>query len=46
MSGSSGQQRRHARDIAVVLAGLIGAAEDDLVERAPIGVGVAATSAP
>ena len=29
------QQQRHARDVAVVLAGLVGAAEDDLVERAP-----------
>ena len=40
------EQRRHARDIAVVLASLVGAAEHDLVERAPIGIRIALASAP
>ena len=31
-----GQQRRHARDVAVVLAGLVGAAVDHVVELIPI----------
>ena len=35
-SGRPGQQQRHARDVAVVLAGLVGAAEIHLVERRPI----------
>ena len=29
----TGQQRRHARDVAVVLARLVGAAQDDVVDR-------------
>ena len=32
----SGQQQRHARDVAIVLAGLIGAAENHVVDRRPI----------
>ena len=36
-----GQQQRHARDIAVVLAGLVGAAEEHFVEPRPVGLGVA-----
>ena len=36
-----GQERCHARDVAVVLARLVGAAEDHLVELRPVGVGVA-----
>jgi hypothetical protein len=32
---------RHARDVAVVLAGLVGAAVEDVVERAPVEVGMA-----
>ncbi len=42
----AGEQQRHARDIAVVLAGLVGAAEIDLVERGPIDVGMPLPSAP
>ena len=37
----SGQQQRHARDVAIVFAGLIGAAEEDFVEPRPVGLGVA-----
>ena len=37
----SGQQERHARHIAVVFAGLIGAAEKDLVELRPVGLRIA-----
>ena len=33
--GQPGEQQRHARDVAVVLAGLVGAAVDDVVDRAP-----------
>jgi hypothetical protein len=45
------QQQRHARDVAVVLAGLVGAAEIDLVDRdqSSLALGAAAiarTSAP
>ena len=36
-----GEQERHARDVAVVLAGLIGAAEEHFVEPRPVGLGVA-----
>src|SRR5262249_27414032 len=39
--GKSGNQQGHARDVAVVLAGLIGAAKHDLVDRRPIDVGMA-----
>ena len=35
-SGKSGEQRRHARDVAVVLAGLVGAAEDHVVHGLPV----------
>ena len=35
------EQERHARDIAVVLAGLVGAAEEYFVEPRPIGFGIA-----
>ena len=41
VSGKPGQQQRHARDVAVVLAGLIGAAEKNFVEPRPIGLSVA-----
>ena len=34
--GQPGEQHRHARDVAVVLARLVGAAEDDLVDRAEL----------
>jgi hypothetical protein len=37
----AGEQGRHARDVAVVLAGLVGAAVEDVVERAPVEVGMA-----
>ena len=36
----AGQQRRHARHVAVVLAGLVGAAEDHLVQRGPVHCGM------
>ena len=36
-----GEQRGHARDVAVVFARLVGAAHDDVIERAPIDAGVA-----
>ncbi len=39
--GELGQERRHAGDVAVVLARLVGAAEDHLVELGPVGVRVA-----
>ena len=32
----AGKQKRHARDVAVVLAGLVGAAEIDLVDLVPV----------
>ncbi len=35
-SGQPGQQQRHARDVAIVLARLIGAAVDDVVDRRPV----------
>ncbi len=34
--GQAGEKHSHARDVAIVFAGLIGAAVDDVVERAPI----------
>ena len=37
----AGQQRRHARDVAVVLARLVGAAEDHVVDGRPVDVGLA-----
>src|SRR6185437_8296038 len=42
----AGKQQRHAGDVAVVLAGLIGAAEKDLVEPRPVGLGVARDQRP
>ena len=42
----AGKQQRHARDIAVVLAGLVGAAEQHLVEPRPIDFGVARDQRP
>ena len=41
-----GEQQRHARDVAVVLAGLVGAAEDDVVDAPPVDAGDGAPSAP
>ncbi|MCY1240086.1 hypothetical protein D9M72_529150 [compost metagenome] len=35
------QKQRHARDVAVVLAGLVGAAEDYVIDRVPVDIGVA-----
>src|SRR5208283_4336658 len=32
----AGKQQRHARDVAIVLAGLVRAAQDDVVDRARI----------
>ncbi len=37
----AGEQRGHARDVAVVLAGLVGAAVVDVVERSPVDAGMA-----
>ncbi|MFK4520055.1 hypothetical protein ABIF20_007420 [Bradyrhizobium japonicum] len=34
------EQQGHARDVAVVLAGLVGAAEEDFVDLCPIEIGV------
>ncbi len=34
------QQQRHARDVAVVLAGLVGAAEIDFIDRGPVELGM------
>ena len=39
--GNARQQQRHARHVAVVLAGLVGATEHDLVERRPVDLGIA-----
>ena len=39
------QQQRHPRHVAVVLAGLVGAAEINLVDRGPVEPGCRATSA-
>jgi hypothetical protein len=36
-----GQQQRHACDIAVVLAGLVGAAEKDFIQPRPVGLCIA-----
>ncbi|MNE26937.1 hypothetical protein D3C80_1203270 [compost metagenome] len=37
----AGQQARHARDVAVVFTGLVGAAIDDVVDAAPVHLWVA-----
>ena len=42
----AGQQRRHAADVAVVLAGLVGAAVEQVVDGGPIDAGIAFASAP
>ena len=39
--GQPRQEQRHARDVAVVLAGLVGAAEEHVVELFPVDMGVA-----
>ena len=44
--GQASQQQRHARNIAVVLAGLVGAAEEHLVEPRPVGLVVAGDQRP
>ena len=41
LSGRPGEQPGHAREVAIVLARLVGAAEDHVVELAPVDVGVA-----
>jgi hypothetical protein len=33
LDGQAGEQRGHARDVAVVLAGLVGAAHEDFLDR-------------
>ncbi len=38
--GQTGEQHGHARDVAVVLPGLVGAAHDAVVEHLPIDAGV------
>ena len=37
----AGQQARHARDVAIVLTGLVHAAIDHVVDRAPVDIGIA-----
>ncbi len=37
----SGEQQRHAGDVAVVLAGLVGAAVEHVVDRLPVDAGIA-----
>src|SRR5262249_41217206 len=44
--GDAREQERHARDVAVVLAGLVGAAEHDLVEHGPVDLAVALEERP
>src|SRR5690606_24802594 len=39
--GKAGEQRRHPGEVAIVLAGLVGAAEDDVVELVPVDSGIA-----
>ena len=39
--GQAGEQQGHAGDVAVVLAGLVGAAEDHVLHRFPVHAGVA-----
>ena len=39
--GQAGEQKRHAADVAIVLARLIGATIDNVIERVPIDFGVA-----
>src|SRR3569623_118421 len=39
--GQAREQQRHARDVAIVLAGLVGAAEIDVVELLPIRLRIA-----
>ena len=41
LSGKPGEQARHPREIAIILARLVGAAEDDVVELGPVDAGVA-----
>ncbi len=40
------EQQAHARDVAVVLAGLVGAAEDHVVDGVPVDAAIARRSAP
>jgi hypothetical protein len=42
----SGKQQRHAGDVAVVLAGLVGAAVEHVVERGPVRLGIASDERP
>ena len=44
--GQPGEQPRHARQVAIVLARLVGAAEDDVVELAPVDLRGCGRSAP
>ena len=37
----AGEEGGHAGEVAIVLAGLVGAAEDDVVEIGPVDMGVA-----
>jgi hypothetical protein len=39
--GQACEEQGHARDVAIIFAGLIGAAEEHVVERGPIDPGVA-----
>ena len=42
----AGQQQRHPRHVAVVLAGLVGAAIDDIVDSLPVDAGIALDQCP
>ena len=46
LSGKPGEQPGHAREVAIVLAGLVGAAEDDVVELGPVDAGIALDQRP
>ena len=37
---NAGEQERHARDVAVVLAGLVGATEKHLIDLRPVEIGM------
>src|SRR5208283_4781069 len=38
--GKTGEKQSHTRDIAIVFPGLIGAAIDDVIQRAPVDLGI------
>ena len=44
--GKPGEQSGHAREVAIVLARLVGAAEDHVVELGPVDAGIAVDQRP